>query len=90
MIFGGKILIKERKNEILNFQIFKINKKNMSTIDRNLKTASVAVSKSMEHDVTLTQFVADLSYPVLSNFYIMCEIVAREGAGSFALICSFV
>ena len=31
-------------------------------IDRSLKTVSVAVSKSMEHDVTLTPFVADLSY----------------------------
>ena len=37
-------------------------------IDRNLKTASVGVLKSTEHDVTLTSFVADLSYPGLSIF----------------------
>ena len=30
------------------------------SIDRNLKTASVAVLKLMEHYVTLTSFVADL------------------------------
>ena len=55
-------------------------------IDRNLKTAPAAVLKSMERDVTLTSFVADLSYPVVSNFYIMCEIDAREGAERLALI----
>ena len=59
-------------------------------IDRNLKTASVAVLKSTEHDVTLMSFVADLSYPGLSNFYIMCEIDAREGDESFALIFALV
>ena len=47
-------------------------------IDRNLKTASVAVLKSTEHDVTLTSSVADLSYPEISNFCIMCGIDARE------------
>ena len=59
-------------------------------IDRNLKTASVAVLKSTEHDITLTSFVADLSYPGLPNCYIMCEIDAREGADSLALILAFV
>ena len=59
-------------------------------IDRNLKTASVTVLKSTEHDITLTSFVADLSYPGLSNFNIMCEIDAIEGAGSLALIFAFV
>ena len=59
-------------------------------IDRNLKTASVAVLKSTEHDVTLTSFVADLSYPGLSNFYRMCGNDAREGAESLALIFAFV
>ena len=58
-------------------------------IDRNLKTASVAVLKSTEHDVTLTLFVADLSYPGISNFYIMCEMYAREGAESLALMFAF-
>ena len=38
------------------------------SIDRNLKTASVAVLKSTEHDVTLTSFVADLLYPGISIF----------------------
>ena len=57
---------------------------------RNLKTASVAVLKSTEHDITLTSFAADLSYPGLSNCYIMCEIDAREGAESLALIFAFV
>ena len=46
-------------------------------MDRNLKPASVAVSKSMEYDVTLTQFVADLSYPCtfkfLHNVWNCCE-----------------
>ena len=56
----------------------------------NFKTASVAVLKSTEHDVTLTSFVADLSYPGLSNFYIMCEIDARGGAESLALIFASV
>ena len=54
-------------------------------IGPNLKTASVAVLKSTENDVTLTSFVTDLSYPGLSNFYIMCEIDA-----SLALIFAFV
>ena len=59
-------------------------------IDRNLKTASVAVLKSTKHDVTLASFLADLSYPGISNFYILCEIDAREGADSLALIFAFV
>ena len=59
-------------------------------IDRNLKTASVAVLKSTEQNVTLTSFVADLAYPGLSNFYIICEIGAREGAESLALIFALV
>ena len=59
-------------------------------IDRNLKTASVAVFKSTEHDVTVTSFVADLSYPGLSNVYIMCEIDVGEVAESLALIFAFV
>ena len=59
-------------------------------ISPNLKTASVAVLKSTEHDVTLTSFVADLLYPGLSNFYIICGIDAREGAESLALIFAFV
>ena len=59
-------------------------------IGPNLKTASIAVLKSTEHDVTLKSFVTDLSYPGLSNFYIMCEIDSREGAESFALIFAFV
>ena len=50
----------------------------------------MAVLKSTEHDVTLTSFVADLSYPGLSNFYIMSEIDAREGAESLAFIFAFV
>ena len=59
-------------------------------IGPNLKTASVAVLKSTEHDVTLTSFVAYLSYPGLSFFNIMCEIDARECAESLALIFAFV
>ena len=59
-------------------------------IGPNLKTAFVAVLKSTEYDVTLTSFVAKLSYPGLSNVYIMCEIDAREGAESLALIFAFV
>ena len=59
-------------------------------IDRKLKTVSVAVLKSTEHNVTLTSFVADLSYPGISNFYIMCEIDTREGAESLVLIFAFV
>ena len=58
-------------------------------IGPNLKTAFVAVLKSTEHDVTLTTFVADQSYPAFPNFYIMCEIDAREGAEIFALIFAF-
>ena len=60
------------------------------SIGPNFKTASVAVLKSTEHDVTLTSFVADLSYSGLSNFYITCEIDAREDAESFSLIFAFV
>ena len=56
---------------------------------RGLKTASVAVSISTEHDITLTSFVADLPHPGLSNFYMMCEIDAKEGAKSLVLICAF-
>ena len=59
-------------------------------INRNFKTASVAVLKWTEHDVTLTSFVADLSYPGISNIYIMCEIDASEGAESLALLFAFV
>ena len=59
-------------------------------IGLNLKTAFVAVLKSTEHDVTLTSFVADLSYPAFSNFYIMCDIDARAGAEMFVLIFAFV
>ena len=59
------------------------------SIDRNLKTASVAVLKSMEHYVTLTSFVPDLYYPGLSNFHITYDIDAREGAESLALIFAF-
>ena len=59
-------------------------------IDRRLKTASVAVSKSTEHDVALTAFMADLLHPGLSNFYMMCENDAREGVESLALTCEFV
>ena len=59
-------------------------------IDRNLKTASVAMLKSTKHYVTLTSFVADLSNSGLSNFYILREIDAREGAESLALIFAFV
>ena len=59
-------------------------------IDRDLKTASVGVLKSTEHDVTLTSFVANLSNPVISNFYIIFEVDAREGAESLVLIFTFV
>ena len=59
-------------------------------IDRNLKTASVAVLKWTGHNVTLTSFVAGLSYPGLSNYYMMCEINAKEGAETLALIFAFV
>ena len=48
------------------------------------------MSKSTEHDVTLTPFVADLSYPGLSTFYIMYEIDASDGAEGLALIFAFV
>ena len=50
----------------------------------------MAVLKSTEHDITLTSFVADLSYPGLSNFYIICEIDAKNGAESLALIFALV
>ena len=59
-------------------------------IDRGLKTGYVAVSKSTEHDVILTPFVANLLHPGLSNSYIMCEIDASEAAESLRLICTFV
>ena len=59
-------------------------------IGPNFKTMSVAVLKSSEHDVTLKSFVADLAYPELPNYYIMCEIDAREGAEKLALIFAFV
>ena len=55
-------------------------------INRSLKTEAVTVSKSTEHNVILTPFVVNLSYHLLSNCYIICEIDAREGAESFALI----
>ena len=88
----------------MNFQIFIISKIQNSSfialiilrhvlfkpIARSLKTDSVAVSKSTEHDVTLTPFVADLSYPGLSNFYRICEVDGREGAENLALICACV
>ena len=54
----------------LNFQILKTPRKQFysptnsrasyKSIDRNLKTASVAVLKSMEDYVTVTSFVAGL------------------------------
>ena len=50
----------------------------------------MAVLKSMEHYVTLKSFVADLSYPGLSNFHITCDIDAREGAESLTLIFAFL
>ena len=59
-------------------------------IDRNLETAFVTVLKLTEHDVTLTPFVADQSYPGFSNFYEMCEIDARDDAESLALIFAFI
>ena len=59
-------------------------------IERTLKIASVAVLKSTECDVTLTSFVADLPYPGLSNFYIMCEMDVREDAEGLALIFALV
>ena len=59
-------------------------------IEHSRKTASVTMSKSAEHDVTMTPFVADPSYPGLLHFYIMCQIDAREGAESLALVCAFV
>ena len=34
--------------------------------------------------------MTDLSYPGLSNFYIKCDIDAREGGESLALIFAFV
>ena len=60
------------------------------SIDRNLKTASVAVLKSTEHDVTLTLFVADILTLEFQKKYIMCEMHAREDAESLALIFAFV
>ena len=50
----------------------------------------MAVLKSTKYDVTLTQIVVDLSYPGLLNFYIKCEIDAREGAESLGLIFAFL
>ena len=43
-------------------------------------------SKSAEHDVTLTSFVAELCYPGLQNFNTMCKNVGREGTASLAVI----
>ena len=59
-------------------------------IDRKLKTVSVAVFESTKPDVALTSFVADLSYPEISTFYIPNVIDAREGAESLVLIFAFV
>ena len=60
-------------------------------IDRNLKTAFVAGLMLTEDDVTLTPFVAELSYPGLSFFFTkMCEVDARDGDESLALIFAFV
>ena len=102
---GKKIFKKEKENEILNSEIFKIQKNprlqfyistnstachTCKPINRSLKTASMAVSKSTKNDVTLTPFVADLSYPGLSSFYIMCEIDSRESADSLTFIFAFV
>ena len=55
-----------------------------------LKTEPVAVSKSTEHDVTLTPFVAVLSHSGFSKLYLMCEVDGREGAENLVLICAFV
>ena len=38
----------------------------------------MAVLKLTEHDVTLTPFVANLSYPGLSNFFTKCVNLMRE------------
>ena len=43
-------------------------------IDRNLKTAFVAVLKLTEHDVTLTPFVAELSYPGAWTFIFLQNV----------------
>ena len=59
-------------------------------IDRSLKTTSVTVSKSTEHDVILTPFVANPSHSRLSDVYIMCEIDVREGSEKLALIFAFL
>ena len=63
-----------------------------------VKTAPVAAipvnsyfrSKSAEHDVTLTSFVAELWYPGLLNFNIMCKIVGIEGTASLVVIPALV
>ena len=47
-------------------------------IDHNLKTAFVAGLMLTEHDVTLTPFVAELSYPGLSIFFTKCVRLVRE------------
>ena len=64
------------------------------TIDRSLKTTFVGAfpvnsyfrSKSVQHDVILTSFVADLWYSVLKHFHIMYKIVAWEGTASLVVI----
>ena len=47
-------------------------------------------SKSAEHDVTLTSFVAELWYPGLSNFNTMCKNVGREGTAILVVIPALV
>ena len=67
-------------------------------MDRSLTTAPVAAfpvnsnfrSKSVEHDVTLTSFMADLSYSRLPNSYMIGEIVAREGTASLVSIPALI
>ena len=62
------------------------------------KTAPLAVfpmnsyfrSKSVEHDVTLTSFVAERSHHGLSTFNIMCDIDAIEGNQRLMVIRAFV
>ena len=78
--------LKFKNSEIAVLQPYQFYGITYKPIDRNLKTASVGVLKSTEHDVTLTSFVVDLSYPGPSNFYRMCGNDAREGAESLALI----
>ena len=47
-------------------------------------------SKSAEHDVTLTSFVAELWNPGLQNFNTMCKNVRREGTASLVVIPGLV